>query len=125
LVLLPAITRTASWAVGDPEHVAVMEAQDGIDTALGVGDGDGEGVGLGLGDGEGDGVGDGLWMTEALGVLPHAASAMAATSASTPTLRLTGKTNGEAGMGVTDRRPWATGAQGYSKQGGVATNLPA
>src|SRR5260370_26260912 len=46
--------------------------------------------------------------------LPHPVNAMAATSASTPTLRLTGKSNGWAGVRVTDRRPWATGAQGYS-----------
>jgi hypothetical protein len=86
-------------------HEADIAAHDGIDTALGVGDGevDALGLGLGVGDSEGEGEADALDCVATLLALPHAVSAKAATSASTPTLRLTRKTNGWAGVGVTDR----------------------
>jgi hypothetical protein len=75
-------------------HEADIAAQGGIETALGVGEGEGLGLGLGEGDSDGDGDADGLECVATLLALPHAVSAMTATSASTPTLRLTGKSNG-------------------------------
>ena len=41
------MTRTASAAAGDPEHVACIAAQAGTAVGLGIGDGVGEGDGLG------------------------------------------------------------------------------
>jgi hypothetical protein len=60
------MTRTASAAAGDPEHVACIAAQVGTAVGLAIGDGVGEGNGLGAGlaggveaglaDGEADGL---------------------------------------------------------------------
>ena len=76
---------TASCAVGWPEQLARIAAQDGTVTGLGwtvglgLGDGlsTGLGLGLGLGLGEGEGLeAEGLWLGASgpLGVQPTAAS---------------------------------------------------
>src|SRR5690348_2577457 len=116
----PFISSSASCAAGSPLHFAVICAQDGT---AGVGDGEGEGEGLGDGlglgevDGEGEAEGDGEgWFTASDVVLPQAASTAMDTSASTPTLRLTGHSNEVAWAGVTVRTR-DTGRQGYGLTG--------
>ncbi len=104
----PCITSSASWAAGCPVQFADMAAQVGRGVGLGKGEGEGEGVGLGVGEGEGDG--DGLGRAAA-DVEPQPATRIVAASASSPTLRLTGHRNDEAGGEVTDR-PRDTGRQG-------------
>ena len=57
------MTSTASWAVDEPEQVALIAAQvgttDGLGGEIGVGEASGEGVGDGVGVGVGLAVGDG------------------------------------------------------------------
>jgi len=73
----------------------------------------GEGKGLASADGDAvraaEAVGD-VWTAAAL-VVPQAAATVRAASASSPTLRLTRRSNGAAWMEVTGR-PRDTGAQG-------------
>jgi len=77
----------------------------GVGDGDGDGEGDGDGLGEGLGDGVGDSAADGEGETcEATElVLPQAARTHIETSASTPTLRLTGHTNEAGWDGVTAR----------------------
>ena len=99
--------------MGWPVQVADIKAQGGT-SCVGEGSVAGDGLGLGLADGDGDGDGeeDGLVWTTAVGVDPHAATAITAANASNPTLRLTGHRNEEAWWEVTDLRRQGTGAQG-------------
>jgi hypothetical protein len=90
---VPCMTNTASWAVDDDEHVAVIAAHEGTEaglaTGLGVedgrvdGDADGLGDGVGLGLATGDGVGL-VWAVEPPG--PQPSSASSAAIATTPSL---------------------------------------
>src|ERR1700680_2808776 len=92
-IVLPCMTKTASWAVDDAAQVAVMAAQEGtaagLATGLGVddgsvdGDADGlaEGVGLGLATGDGVGL---EWAVAPPG--PQPSSANSAAKATTPSL---------------------------------------
>jgi hypothetical protein len=83
-------------------QAAVILAQGGI-SSVGLGEGDGDG--LGEGDGLGDGVGVGVVFTEAVDDDPQPATTSTVASASSPTLRLTGHSNGDAWRDVTDRTP--------------------
>src|SRR6266705_2148341 len=86
----PCMTRWASWAVGWPVQVADMFAQVG--TCEPVGDGEG----LASADGDAvraaEAVGD-VWTAVVL-VVSQAAATVRAASASSPTLRLTRRSNG-------------------------------
>ena len=102
------MTSSASCAVGWPEQMADMFAQVGTCEPAGEGDGldsaDGDAVRAA------EAVGD-VWTAAAL-VVPQAAATVRAASASSPTLRLTRRSNGAAWMEVTGR-PRDTGAQEY------------
>jgi hypothetical protein len=86
------MTRTASAAVGDPEHVACIAAQAGTAVGLGIGDGVGEGDGLGAGLVDGVEVGlakgeaDGLECANSGPFAAQAETASRTTMAATPPL---------------------------------------
>jgi hypothetical protein len=92
-VLEPCMTNTASWAVDDEEHVALIAAHAGTAAGLGAEIGLGEasddgvagGVGVGLGAeltiGDRDGLGRAAEVPE-----PQPASASSAPRANTPSL---------------------------------------
>jgi hypothetical protein len=86
-------------------QVADIAAHGGT-SGVGDGEGDGDGLGLSLGDGEGDGdgEGEGLVWTTAAAVEPQAETTRTVARASSPTLRLTGHSNEEAWLEVTNRR---------------------
>ena len=111
------MTTRASCAVGCPVHVALMVAQVGICRPVG----DGEGDGLGAEDGDAlraaETVGD-VWTWAALDE-PHATATVRDASASSPTLRLTRRSNEVRWTQVTGR-PRDTGAQGYGQANRVA-----
>jgi len=104
------MTSRASCAVGSRVQVADMFAQVGTCEPVAVGDGDW----LTSADGDAvraaEAVGD-VW-TAALPVVSQAAATVRAASASSPTLRLTRRSNEAPWMEVTGR-PRDTGAQGY------------
>jgi len=108
------MTSRASCAVGSRVQVADMFAQVGTCEPVAVGDGDW----LTSADGDAvraaEAVGD-VW-TAALPVVSQAAATVRAASASSPTLRLTRRSNEAPRMEVTGR-PRDTGAQGYGEPG--------
>src|SRR5438270_8018893 len=121
------MTSRASWPVGCRLQVADMLAHVGMwePAADGVGDGlarDDDGDALRAAEAAGD-----VWAAAVL-VVPQAAATVRAASASSPTLRLTRRSNGAAWMEVTGR-PRDTGAQGYGEpgrgRGGLSSSRPA
>ena len=102
------MTSRASCAVGSRVQVADMFAQVGTCEPIG----DGEGLASADGDAvrAAEAVGD-VWTASVL-VVPQAAATVRAASASSPTLRLTRRSNEAPWMEVTGR-PRDTGAQGY------------